>query len=206
MALTVIGAGYGRTGTTSLKAALAVLGLGRCYHMSEIQAHPEHVPVWLAASRGEPVDWDALLGPYDATLDWPACDRWRELADRYPEAKVLLSVRDPDAWFDSVMATGYGILRKLHEDAVARGDEEGQRGSQLIMDGRMLDIFPDRAAAIAAFEAHNAAVVAGTDPERLLVYDVREGWEPLCTFLGRPVPAEPFPSENSTRAFWQRPG
>ncbi len=204
MTLELIGAGYGRTGTTSMKAALAVLGLSRCYHMDEIRKHPDHVPFWLAASRGEPVNWEQFLGDYDATLDWPACDHWRALAYRYPSAKVLLTVRDPDAWYESVMATGYGILKKLHSEALERDDKPGQQGANLIMEGRMLEIFPDRSQAIAAFEEHNASVVAGVEADRLLVFEASQGWEPLCAFLGVDVPAIPYPSENSKQAFWAK--
>lgn len=202
--LAVVGAGMGRTGTTSLKAALQILGLPRCYHMSELQEQPAHIGPWIDASLGRPIDWDQLLHGYDATLDWPACSFWHELSDRYPTAKVILTTRDPDAWFDSVMATGYHILKRLHTDAVARGDEAGQLGNLLIMNGRMLDIFPDRERAIAAFEEHNAEVRATVAPHRLLEFETGAGWEPLCDFLGLPVPDVPYPTANSKADFWKR--
>jgi len=97
----VIGAGFGRTGTMSLKVALETLGFGPCYHMMELLAYPEHADVWEAARRGEAVKWDGILGEYDAAVDWPACTFYEELMERYPEAKVLLSVRDPDRWYES---------------------------------------------------------------------------------------------------------
>jgi len=100
MALQVVGAGLGRTGTSSLKVALEYLGVGRCYHMSEVGGNPAHVGLWIDAANGKP-DWDRLLADYEATLDYPACTFWRELADFYPESKVLLSVRDPASWFES---------------------------------------------------------------------------------------------------------
>ncbi len=108
MALDVIGAGLGRTGTLSLKAALEELGLGKCYHMTEVLAHPESVPVWDAAARGQPVDWDELFDGYRATVDWPGCSFYRELLDRYPDAKVILSVRDPERWYESAARRSIG--------------------------------------------------------------------------------------------------
>ena len=107
MALAVIGAGFGRTGTLSLKVALEQLGLGRCYHMLEVFANPGHAAQWQAAADGKPVDWEALFAGYGAAVDWPACHFWRALAARYPEAKVLLTVREPGAWYKSVSDTIY---------------------------------------------------------------------------------------------------
>src|SRR4051812_1473786 len=94
MMIRVIGAGFGRTGTLSLKAALEMLGFGPCYHMSEVFAHPEHFALWTAAWRGQPIDWDALFHGYQATVDWPGCAFYQQLMRQYPDAKVLLSVRD----------------------------------------------------------------------------------------------------------------
>jgi hypothetical protein len=101
----VIGAGFGRTGTLSLKAALERLGFGPCYHMVEFIRRPQDAGRWISALRGEPVDWPAIFGTYGATTDWPACTFWRELADAYPDAKVVLTVRDPERWWQSVSST-----------------------------------------------------------------------------------------------------
>src|SRR3954451_16498267 len=111
MALTVMGAGFGRTGTLSLKAALEELGLGPCYHMREAIQHPDHVPTWESAARGEPVDWDRFLGGYRATVDWPGAAFYEQLSEKYPDARVILTVRDPDRWYDSASATIYDIGR-----------------------------------------------------------------------------------------------
>ena len=105
MSLKVIGAGFGRTGTTSLKAALERLGFDRCYHMFEFMEHPEHAKYWDAASKGKPVDWNALFEGYQSTLDWPGCSYYRDLMQRYPEAKVLLTVRDSEKWYQSAQKT-----------------------------------------------------------------------------------------------------
>src|SRR3712207_3865573 len=107
----VIGAGFGRTGTASLKAALETLGFGPCYHMTEVFANPDHAGFWRVAWQGEPVHWDAILGGYEAAVDWPACTFYAELMERYPDAKVLLSVRDPERWYESTRSTIYELTR-----------------------------------------------------------------------------------------------
>jgi Sulfotransferase domain len=107
----VIGAGFGRTGTASLKAALEELGFGPCYHMMKVFEHPEHADFWEAVWRGEPVNWDKVLEGYEATVDWPACTFYGELMERHPEAKVLLSVRDPERWYESMRSTIYELTK-----------------------------------------------------------------------------------------------
>jgi hypothetical protein len=148
MPLEVIGSGFGRTGTASLKRALETLGFGPCHHMEEVMANPEQVTRWEAYVAGEPVRWDDVFDGYRSQVDWPGAHVWRELAQAYPDAKVIHSVRPEDAWWKSFSA-------------------------------------------------------AALPPERLLVFDVTEGWEPLCAFLGVPVPDAPFPHVNSAEEFWQ---
>ncbi|MDX1648263.1 MAG: sulfotransferase [Myxococcota bacterium] len=205
MALAVVGAGFGRTGTLSLKGALETLGLGPCYHMTEVFAHPEHVAVWRDATEGRPVDWDALFAGYGACVDWPACAFWRELAWRWPEAKVILTVRDPQRWYESVAKTIHLVMqRELPDDAPEPVRAHLAMVRRLIEEETFDGRFEDRDHAIAVYEAHNRAVREAVPPERLLVYEVAEGWEPLCRFLDRPVPAEPFPRVNSTDEFRER--
>ena len=107
--LKVIGAGLGRTATLSLKVALERLGLDKCYHMTEIFAQPDHVGLWDAAGRGRPVDWEALFRGYQATVDWPGCHFYRDFLARYPDANVILTVRDPERWYDSARQTSYAV-------------------------------------------------------------------------------------------------
>ena len=107
----VIGAGFGRTGTMSLKEALEELGFGPCYHAIELFENPAHAGLWEAAERGEPVDWDELLGGYEATVDWPGCTFYKDLMQAYPDAKVLLNVWDPERWYESAANTIYNIRR-----------------------------------------------------------------------------------------------
>jgi hypothetical protein len=195
MPLRVIGAGLPRTATWSQKLALNELGFGPCYHMSEALEHPGHWPLWEQAARGGAVDWETIFAGWGSTTDAPGCKFYRELADFYPEAKVVLSLRDFDKWFastqntilgDAVMGfhTARGSLPMVK--AVGWGDDERLRDR---------DFMHDR------FHRHIEEVTAAIPAERLLVYQVAEGWGPLCSFLGVEVPEAPFPQVNSTDEF-----
>jgi hypothetical protein len=199
MTLQVVGAGLGRTGTVSLRVALERLLGAPCYHMVEVFSHlDEHVPVWHAAVRGEQVDWEALLGGYRAAVDWPAAAFWRELADAYPGAIVVLSLRDDaETWWRSADRTVFAVMRRSPRPELAAWDA-------MIRDlwrTTMSEDWDDAGAAMAAYERHNAAVRAGVPADRLLEWRPGDGWEPLCTALGLAVPDEPFPHENTTDDF-----
>ena len=205
MPLDVIGAGFGRTSTMSLKRALETLGFERCYHMVEVREHhPEHRAMWAAAHRGEPVDWELLFAGYRASVDWPSCNLWRELAAHYPNAKVILTVRDADAWYDSVMRTIYPSSQANRTDADPQRREAGEWANtviwQHVFDGRM----HDREHAIAVYKRHIASVQDGLAPERLLSFDPQFGWGPLCEFLNCPIPDTPYPLINTTGEFLAR--
>jgi hypothetical protein len=208
MALKVVGAGFGRTGTLSLKSALEMLGFGPCYHMMEVFSRPEHVTMWHRLAFGHAMDWDLLFRDFGATVDWPAARWWREIASHFPEAKVLLSVRDPEAWYKSMSDTIYQPMKSPPPDGVpeiARLQTEMVR--KAILGDTFDNRFEDKAHAIEVFRRHNQEVRDSIDPARLLVFDVREGWAPLCRFLEVPVPGEPFPRLNdtaSTQAMIQR--
>ena len=202
----VIGAGFVRTGTASLKVALETLDFGPCYHMTEVFTHPEHADFWVAAFRGEPVDWDGVLGGYEAAVDWPACTFYEELMERHPEAKVILTVRDPERWYESVRNTIYelSVVIPAHPSTAsatrssgysfpARPDKSTWR-TKGTFDGR----FEDRDYAIGVFEQHTEQVRQRVPADRLLVYEVKDGWGPLCGFLGAEEPDEPFPHVNDT--------
>jgi hypothetical protein len=169
--------------------------------MFEVRDHPEQLPGWEAAARGEPVDWDQVFLGYRAQVDWPGARYWRELARHYPAAKVILTVRDPDAWFDSVQATiapflaARGMHLSRHVNAIAA------MGHELVEVQVFEDRLTDRAHATRVFREHIAAVQAEIAPERLLTFDAREGWGPLCEFLRVAVPDRPFPKSNSSREF-----
>ncbi|MCG8350818.1 MAG: hypothetical protein MI924_23855 [Chloroflexales bacterium] len=203
----IIGAGMGRTGTKSLQLALQELGFDPCYHMSEVPQHAGHIDLWYAALQGALIDWETLLGQYQATVDFPGCLFYRDLMARYPDAKVLLSVRDPERWYESTYETIYqmtnivphwfrilfppmGKLYKLVNRSIWQGLFKGQ--------------FADRQRAIQAFVAWNEQVQRDVPAEKLLVYNVKEGWEPLCAFLDVPVPNKPFPHVNDRTEMLQR--
>lgn len=202
MTLEVIGAGFGRTGTLTLKTALEQLGFGPCHHMTEILGNQEQVPFWNRAADGEPVDWDELYGSYRATVDWPGCYFYAELADRYPRAKVILTTRDPERWYNSMCETIFALLSSMgDESAGAIADDFPMRFAYLLIAQKTFNFDYSKDNAIAIFERHNARVQQSIPAERLLVFDVAQGWEPLCAFLGVPVPAEPFPRSNDRLEF-----
>jgi hypothetical protein len=195
MSLKVIGAGFPRTATWSQKLALERLGFGPCYHMSEALEHSEHWPLWEAAAAGEPVDWHAIFSGWGSTTDAPGCHFYKELAAYYPDAKVVLSVRDEERWFASTQNT-------ILTEAVA--GFHAARGSLPMVEAVGWGTDPrlrDKAWMLGRYRSHNAEVVRAIPEARLLVYDPADGWEPLCRFLGRPVPDEPFPRVNTTEEF-----
>lgn len=199
----VIGAGFGRTGTYSLKTALEQLGCGPCYHMVEVFDKPRHVELWQAAAEGRPVDWGELFAGYNSAVDWPACSFYEQLMELYPEAKVLLTVRDPEKWYRSVMNTIYPTSKMEPESPEVRAHR--RMVNTLIWQGTFDGRTEDKQHAIAIFERHNEEVRRRVPAERLLVYEVKEGWEPLCRFLDVPVPVDkPFPRLNDTAEFQQR--
>lgn len=192
----VIGTGFGRTGTSSLRDALVRLGFGPCDHMVENFAHQARFALWDEALQrkdaGEPIDWRPLLSGFQAIVDWPGAYFWQELTAAHPAARVILTVRDPQRWYDSISAT----IFTLRDDQWPAGPRD------IIYTRTFGNRLTDRAHCQAVFGQHNQAVRAAIAPDRLLVFDVREGWEPLCAFLGVPVPDhEPFPHVNDTAAF-----
>jgi hypothetical protein len=210
MSLQVIGAGFGRTGTLSLKLALEQLGFGPCYHMIETRAHPEHDALWLALASGKSSDWRPILDGYRSTVDWPAVFIWERLVAENPEAKVILTLRDPESWYESASKT---IFARMQEFADALGSDaeaiEPARKAHMRMVNTIVidETFGgrlDRDHAIQVFNAHNDAVRRAVPTERLLVYESGQGWESLCAFLGVPVVDIPYPQVNSTADFTQR--
>ncbi|GAA4913445.1 hypothetical protein HD597_010484 [Nonomuraea thailandensis] len=209
----VIGAGFPRTGTSSMKTALERLGFGPTHHMLDILTKPGHVDRWLPAADGRPLHWPDVLRGYRSTQDWPASHFWREQASAYPQAKVVLTVRDPHRWYASMQALlTEGPGRDLPAElpgkaadffgAMARFrpllDHIGRATFGAAWDpGRGM---PDEAVAHAAFHRHTEVVQDAIPADRLLVFDVRDGWEPLCRFLGTEAPDEPFPHLNESGA------
>lgn len=193
MALSVIGAGFGRTGTESMKLALEMLGLGPCHHMKELLADPEQMALWRGIAAGDPPDWNAAFAGYKSSVDWPSAFFWRELADLYPKAKILLTVRSAESWHASMEKTIFKTLRESTEpDSV---------GMKLVAGGVFGGRLDDPAHAIAIYERNNAEVQAAFPPERLLAYRLGDGWDPLCRFFDKPVPGAPYPRSNSAAEF-----
>jgi hypothetical protein len=208
MSLKVIGAGFGRTGTLSLKLALEQLGFAPCYHMIETGRRPEHDALWLAIARGESGDWRSILEGYAACVDWPGVSIWKSLVAANPQAKVILTVRDPQRWYASAASTIFARMQDF-ANTLARGDADTAdpaRRTHMAMVNRIVvdNSFGgslDKAHAIAVFNAHNEEVRRTVPPKRLLVYESGEGWDSLCAFLGVPKPQAPYPKVNSTEDF-----
>jgi hypothetical protein len=198
----VIGVGVGRTGTYSLKLAINQLGFGPCHHMEEVLHNmPVHVPLWSAAAAGEP-DWMRIYDGYESAVDWPTACFFRELVREFPSAKFVLTQRDPKRWADSFGATIYRLLAGRD-----RAPDEMRAWLDMASDVIARTGFPaglDREELTQAFIAHNDAVNETIPVNQLLVFEVKDGWEPLCTFLDVPVPAEEFPRTNHREEFWDR--
>lgn len=203
MALSVVGAGWGRTGTASLKLALEQLGFGPCHHMHEVRRTPGQLELWEAAAAGRPVDWEAVFTGFRAAVDWPSAAFWREIAEIYPDAKVILSVRPAERWWTSFSGTIKALLDDPREPADPTIARLRRMSHAIIAEGSLRGAYDSAERAVAAFEAHVAAVRSEVPASRLLVLDVAEGWEPLCRFLDVPVPPVPFPRTNSTEEFWE---
>jgi hypothetical protein len=208
MALQVIGAGLGRTGTMTLKTALEQLGLGPCHHMVEVFANiASQGPFWRAVAGGAVPDWDAGFAGYASSVDWPSAHYYKALAAHWPKAKVILSRRDPQRWYESMSET---ILKAMASYPAPSGGarEHPMRFANMIVAEQTFGGDFSRDNVIATFERHNAEVVASIPADRLLVFEAAQGWQPLCDFLGVPVPDAPFPRTNSREEFWEhaRPG
>jgi hypothetical protein len=185
----------------SLKLALEQVGLGPCHHMDEVLENgATQIPLWNAAYAGRP-DFDAIYRNYRSAVDWPTAAYWRELSEAYPKAKVILSTRSAESWCESFSQTILTIL-----SAPETWPEPARPWLEMVTDvvmKRSLGGKTGREDLIAAFNAQEAAVKSTIAPERLLVFDVRQGWEPLCRFLDRPVPSSPFPRTNSKEEFFE---
>lgn len=200
MALKVIGAGFGRTGTLSLKTALQELGFGKCYHMVEILRKPSHMKHWSKIMRGGNPDWEILFKGYQSAVDWPVAAYYRDLMGVYPEAKIILTVRDPESWHRSMMTTFYQARRAfvlqitrmvptLHQFLIAM--------ESALWQGVFQNQLEDKMHATEIFKNHIEEVKRVVPSERLLIFEARHGWEPLCSFLNVQVPADkPYPHKH----------
>jgi hypothetical protein len=192
MPLRVVGAGVGRTGTNSLKVALERLTGEPCHHMFEIVMDPSQAALWTEAFAGR-VDWATMPPGYGSLVDWPGASFWPELAAANPDALVLLSVREPEAWYTSASNTIFNVFSAAPPELAPWF--ETVRG---MLEERFCAQLDDRTAMMDAFVRHNDAVRAGVPADRLLEWTPTDGWEPICERLGVDVPDEPFPQTNDT--------
>ena len=199
MALEIIGAGFGRTGTYSLKAALERLGLGPCHHMSEVINNPDQVRLWTEVAAGR-ADFNRIFAGFGSAVDFPVSAYWQEVLVANPGAKVILSDRDPEDWYGSFSQT----ILPLILDKAAWPDN--RRAWFEMMDevivGKALGGRTDREGILAAYRANAEAARALEAEGRALVFRSRDGWAPLCDFLGVEVPDEPYPNTNARSEFF----
>ena len=204
MALKVIGAGFGRTGTRSLKTALEELGFGKCYHMEEVMKNPRDLKRWGDIMQGGKADWEILFDGYQSSTDWPVAAYYQELMQVYPEAKIILTVRDPERWHKSIMNTIYQHGRKYRRFArIIPAVYQFLDGMEkVVWEGVFHNKLEDKPQAIAVFKNHIEEVKRIVPAERLLIFEAREGWEPLCAFLDVPMPEnKPYPHKNNGKLF-----
>ena len=193
--LKVIGTGFGRTGTDSMREALNILGFGPCHHMRELINNADHKQDWRDFIAGQHNDWTKILGGYGSCVDWPSAHYWPDLINLCPNAKVLLTTRTPESWWTSFSKTILPIIE-------AEPDyDKSPPGSQLIRRSVFHNKPLTRDHCIATYKANVARVKAEVPADRLLIYKIGDGWEPLCAHLGVPIPDQPFPRTNSTAEF-----
>lgn len=206
MGLKVIGSGFGRTGTMTAKDALTMLGFGPCHHMFEVMQNPKQLPFWKALAAGDKVEWADVFEEYTSQVDWPGAHVWHETSIAFPDAKVIHTERPEDDWWNSFNGTiGKSFARRSELGLPPHIDEIFQTMSGWFLKETFTD-FTDRTAAIAAYRCNNEKVRDTIPADRLLVYNVAEGWDPLCRFLEVPVPSTPFPHHNIRQEFWQHFG
>ncbi|MFN2457260.1 MAG: sulfotransferase family protein [Chitinophagaceae bacterium] len=213
MSIKIIGAGLPRTGTNTLKASLEKLGYKKTYHMKELLVHPENLHYWTTLKETGTTKWDELYNGYQATVDFPAYPWYKEHMKRYPEAKVILTVRPFEKWYTSIYST-------IWQAGPQTASQKIKMMSKLLFNPRLRSVikcvkfakgtifkdhlqgkFEDKAFAEQVFHKHTEDVKAYVPAEKLLVYDVSEGWGPLCRFLGVPEPNEPLPHLNKKENF-----
>lgn len=210
----IIGAGLGRTGTKSLQEALIQLGFNKCYHMGELFLNPHGVQYWKEASRKGDTEWNDLFAGYQAIVDFPGAMFYKELVTQYPDAKIILTERDPETWYESAKRTVYvfkpslkSMLRLLVNapfNSVARNIiRVGKFNEKAIWGDFFEGKFEDKEFAISKFVAHNEEVKKSIPSDKLLVFQSAQGWGPICDFLNLPIPEMPYPTSNSRQSFYE---
>lgn len=202
MTLKVIGSGFGRTGTMTMKQALGTLGFGPTHHMTEVMAHPEQLAHWKAIFAGQDVDWAEVYAGYGSQVDWPGASVWQEASIAFPDAKVIHTERPEDDWwasFNGTIGKFFALMETLQLPPHLLEIFEVTKTGLI---EKTFGDFTDRDSAIASYRANNARVREIVPADRLLVFNVADGWEPLCRFLDVPVPDTPFPRSHARDEFW----
>ena len=205
----LIGAGLPRTATSSQKAAMDILGLSPCYHMQEVFADLDEAVKWNAALDSTEALEDVTAG-YESVIDYPGSYHWRALMDIYPDAKVLLSVRSGESWAKSMHDTIWAMLwgdnllghiTKTHCDVDPKYDFYIKTMKSMWERAKLSGPDATLESMATAMEAYNQDVIASVPEDRLLVWAIGDGWEPICEFMDLPVPTEPFPHINESAGF-----
>lgn len=215
MSIKIIGTGMGRTGTHSLKLALEELGFGKCYHMAELFQHPEGLVHFENAEKGAPVDWEKLFEGYHSAVDYPVARYYKQIMEKYPDAKLIHTIRDAESWYESASKTiiwaskpSLGRILKLMIKLPFAPELRKQmpvlKYNGMLIEKEFGKDYKNKEAVIDHYNKHNEEVMRIVPKDKLLVFNAKEGWEPLCRFLGVPVPAKPFPKSNSTDEFRNR--
>ena len=203
MSLRIIGASYGRTASLSLKKALEILGYSKCYHMSEVVTNPKHSGLWLRAWKGEFI-WDDIFNGYQAAVDWPVAAFWPELMEAYPRAKIILSIRDPEAWYESAKNT---IFKSMDEGMRSQNLEIRKRiamAKEIIVEGTFNGELNNKEHCIRIYNENIDRCKREVESERLIIFDPKNGWQSLCEQLKCPIPNTDYPFINTTKEFEER--
>jgi len=209
MTLKVIGAGFGRTGTNSLKLALETLEFRSCHHMMEVFPSENQINWFHDKAHGKNVIWEEVFENFGSAVDWPSSAYYKELAEFYPESKVILSIRDPDRWYDSAKETIYYVSTAIPKWTLflsAKKRRIYEMIQKTIWQGVFDGKFEDRQYAINVFSNHIKEVKSIIPEDRLLIHEAKDGWAPLCEFLGHPIPEQPYPRVNEAKAFKKQIG
>jgi hypothetical protein len=202
MGLSIIGVGFGRTGTTSLNMALEQLGFGPCHQMEEVFSNPQQLPKWETAVAGRSVDWDDVYAGYNSTVDWPGALFWEELADTYPAAKIILTTRPTESWWHSFSNTIMKAWEIIPEMPKGHPRNVALLGKYVVLDKTFGGTI-EKQAVTSIYDGHIQKVLSSFTGDRLLQFDVRDGWAPLCKFLNKPIPDGDFPKTNNPEQFWE---
>ena len=213
MALKIIGAGGPRTGTASLKTALEILGFGKCYHMEWLFNHPEQIKYWKELFDNNTTDFDVLFEGFSSTVDFPGYMNYKALYEKYPDSKVILTDRDPEEWYNSAINTVYAatpqtifqklnlLLRMISSARFRKIAKTFMLVEKYLWNVHYQGQFKQKGKALKIYKEFNEEIIKNIPSDRLLIYNIGHGWEPLCSFLNVPVPDKEFPFKNKRKEF-----